>query len=84
MAKTVEEIQNTAATIRLALPAAISEGRVTYSRQSAERGMLRLCLDGQLIGEWGHGVCGWVQTESAAWLGTEGRKVYSAAKRVLK
>lgn len=84
MSKTAEEVGLTLAAIHAALPVAVDPVRVKCSVPQAERGTLRVLLDGQLIGEWGYGVAGWMQFESAAWLGTEGQKVYRACKRVLK
>jgi hypothetical protein len=84
MAKTAVEIAETVARIRLELPAAIREGRVAHDAAKAERGTLRITFDGQLIGEWGHGVLGWMQFESAAYMTSDAARAYRAAKRVLK
>jgi len=82
--KSQHEIVETLEAIRFELPAAVDPARVTVHLERAARGMLRVLLDGNLVGEWGHGVCGWMQCESAQWLGTEGQKVYRAVKRVTR
>lgn len=82
--KTPEQLGQTLAAVHCALPRAIDPVRVKSSVERATRGMLRVTLDGNLVGEWGYGVCGWMQCESSAWLGYEGQKVYSAIVRTLR
>lgn len=69
--------------IRSACPARIRivAHRVTLCARAAERGSLRVLLDGSLVGEWALSGMRW---ETAAYLGPDGRAVERAVKRVLK
>jgi hypothetical protein len=88
--KTEAQILETLAAIRAALPkVGPAPERVDVGPLSAKRGMLRVTLTNarggyELIGEWGHGVAGWMQFEHSAYFTPEARRVYRAVQKALK
>jgi hypothetical protein len=88
--KTEAQILETLAAIRAALPkVGPAPERVDVGPLSAKRGMLRVTLTNarggyELIGEWGHGVAGWLQFEHSASFSAEARWVYRAVQKALK
>lgn len=88
--KTEAQIHETLTAIRAALPkAGPAPERVEVGELSAKRGMLRVTLTNErggydLIGEWGHGVAGWMQFEHSAYFTPDGRRVYRAVQKALK
>ena len=80
--KTTTEILATVDAARAALPKSFKAPELVQAQPKG--GMLRVTYAGHLVGEWGHGVFGWLQVESAASLGREGQQVYRAVKKVLK
>jgi hypothetical protein len=88
--KTEAQILETLAAIRAALPkVGPAPERVEVGELSAKRGMLRVTLTNarggyDLIGEWGHGVAGWLQFEHSAYSCAEARRVYRAVQKALK
>ena len=88
--KTETQILETLEAIRAALPkCGPAPERVGVDGTRSPAGVLRVILARgpglyDLIGEWGHGVCGWVPIESACHLSAEGRRVYNAAQKAMK
>lgn len=77
--KAPEEIRAVFLDMIAHLPTYIDPARVTCCS-----GRFRVYLDGCLISEWGHGVCGWLPVESCAYLGHDGRTVDRVMRRAMK
>lgn len=74
--------------VRAALPARLRvvAHRVTACPVAAERGSLRVLLDGQLVSEWGYSQAlrKWTRWESAAYMSADAKSVERAIARVCK
>lgn len=88
--KTKTQILETLEAVRVELPKSGPAPELVHvGLASAAAGRLRVVLvrgsdQYVLIGEWCHGVCGWLQLESAAYLGVDGRRVLRAVQRALR